>query len=78
MQGKVPAEGLWRNGVPVIAEAMLLAIVVTNGHNRVIGVYDSELLCRQDMREVRKLAPEVELKCVRRRTMRRPEGAGDT
>jgi hypothetical protein len=36
-------------------------------------VYNNELLCRQEMREVRKAVPEAELKCVPRYSMERPQ-----
>jgi hypothetical protein len=50
----------------MVTEVLVWAMIMTNNHNRIVEVYNNELLCRQDAREVRRALPEAEVKCVPR------------
>jgi hypothetical protein len=62
----------------MVTEVLVWAMIVTNRGNRIIEIYNTELLCRQEMREARKAVPQAELKCVPRYSLDRPgwESAG--
>lgn len=59
----------------MVTEILVWALLVTDGHKRpmAVEVYNSELLCRQDMREVRQAVPDAVLACAPRRSMARPQ-----
>jgi hypothetical protein len=56
----------------MITEVLIWAMILTNRENQVVEIYNTELVCRQEMREALKSVPEAELKCVPRRSMERP------
>jgi hypothetical protein len=51
---------------------MIVTNATTGRATQVVEVYSNELLCRQNMREVRRAVPEAKLKCVPRHSMQRP------
>jgi hypothetical protein len=62
----------------MVTEVLVWAIILTNRNNAAVEVYDNELLCRQEMRELELAVPQARLKCVPRYSTRRPgnnEGA---
>jgi hypothetical protein len=56
----------------VVTEVMIWALILTNRKNDVVEIYHSELLCRQEMLEVRKAVPQAKFKCVPRHSLNRP------
>jgi hypothetical protein len=58
----------------MVTEVLVWAMILTNHQNRIIEIYNTELVCRQDMREARRAVPEAELKCVPRHSIERPGG----
>jgi hypothetical protein len=60
----------------MVTEIAIWAMILANGDKHTLAVYDNELLCRQEMREVRRAAPDVEVRCVPKHSTARPEGDG--
>ena len=56
----------------MVTEVLVWALMLTNKKPEVIEVYNTELDCRQDMREARKAVPEAKLKCVPHWSTERP------
>jgi hypothetical protein len=60
----------------MVTEIIIWALILTEQPKRVVEIYNNELLCRQDARELRKALPDHPVKCVPRRSMERPEQPG--
>ena len=56
-----------------MTEVLVWAVVLLNrGKPEVVEVYNTELVCRQEMREARKVYPQAELRCVPKWSAERP------
>jgi hypothetical protein len=57
----------------MVTEVLVWALILANEPKRpVVEIYTTELLCRQDARELRKIFPDHPITCVPRRSMERP------
>ncbi len=56
----------------MVTEVLVWALIVTNRNNTVIEIYNTELVCRQEARELQRAVPEAELTCVPYHSMVRP------
>jgi hypothetical protein len=60
----------------MVSEILVWALVLKNDPHRVVDIYNTELVCRQDLREVRKMEPHQQWVCMVRRSMERPTDEG--
>jgi hypothetical protein len=60
----------------MVTEVLVWAMILASGDKHTLAVYDNELLCRQEMQEVRRAAPDVEVRCIPKWSTARPEGDG--
>ena len=57
----------------MVTEILVWALVATSNHNALVDIYQTELVCRRDLREVRKMRPDNQWACVVRKSMERPK-----
>jgi hypothetical protein len=60
----------------MVTEVLIWALILTERPKVAVEIYNNELLCRQDAKEVRKALPDHPVTCVPRRSTGRPQGGG--
>lgn len=57
----------------MVTELLVWALVATSNRDAIVEIYNTELVCRRDLREVRRMQPEEKWACVVRKSMGRPK-----
>jgi len=61
----------------MVTEVLVWALILANEPKRpTVEIYTTELVCRQDAKELRKALPGHPVTCVPRRSMERPVSPG--